>query len=327
MNKILVTGGCGFIGSHFIRYAMSHFPSCSIVNLDKLTYSGNAQNLRDIASSRRYQFVKGDINDRILVETAAKGVDAIINFAAETHVDRSIDDGEVFIRTNVSGVHALLEVTKSLQIPVLLHVSTDEVYGSIARGAAREDCRLNPSNPYSASKAAADLLIMSYWNTYRIPVRIVRPTNNYGPHQYPEKVIPLFVTNLIENKPLPLYGSGKNTRNWLNVQDTCCAISLVLEKGQNGEVYNVSGNSEIENIGLAKKLLSMFDKKSDAIQTVEDRPGHDLRYSVNDKKIQKLGFKPQVQFEDGLKETVEWYKKNETWWKPLKLDKYTVKLG
>ncbi len=316
--KLLVTGGAGFIGSNFIRYILTKHPSYSVVNLDKLTYAGNLENLRDIEADPRYRFIQGDICDAALVREIARGVDAIVNFAADTHVDRSIIDAGDFIRTDVFGTFTLLEAVKELRIPRYLQISTDEVYGSIQRGAFRESDPLNPSNPYSASKAGGDLLARAYGTTYKLPVIITRSSNNFGPYQYPEKIIPLFITNALEDRPLPLYGDGKNVRDWLYVLDNCAAIDLVLRKGQDGEVYNIGGGTEVENLVLTRQILRLLGKPESLIQPVKDRPGHDRRYALDCHKLRALGWKPAHAFGEALAETVEWYRSHESWWRPLK---------
>jgi len=325
MSKLLITGGAGFIGSNFIRHYLASHPQDSVVNLDKLTYAGNPANLRDVELNSRYSFVRGDIADEALVRECMKGADGVINFAAETHVDRSISDPYAFVRTNYLGVSVLLETARALKVRRFLQISTDEVYGSIREGSFTEDSPLAPSSPYSASKAAADLLVQSYWVTYRFPVLIVRSANNFGPNQYPEKVIPLFITNLIEGKKVPLYAKGENVRDWLFVEDNCRAIDLVFRKGKEGEVYNIAAGNELRNIDLARKLLTFFNKGEDAIQSVADRPGHDFRYSVNAAKLCALGFRLESGFDEALSKTVSWYRANEAWWKPLKDNPFTKK--
>ncbi len=316
--KILVTGGAGFIGSNFIRYLLAKYLSYSVINLDKLTYAGNLENLRGVEPDSRYRFVHGDICDAALVREAARGVDAIINFAAESHVDRSIMAAGEFIRTDVFGTFTLLEMVKELRVSRYVQCSTDEVYGSIERGASNETDPLAPSNPYSASKAGGDLLALSYWKTHRLPVLITRASNNFGPFQYPEKVIPLFITNALDDLPLPLYGDGKNVRDWLYVLDHCAAIDLVLHKGGEGEVYNVGAGTEVENIALTRKILALLEKPESLIQPVPDRPGHDRRYALDSSKIRALGWQPAHGFDRALRETVEWYRAHEAWWRPLK---------
>jgi dTDP-glucose 4,6-dehydratase len=316
--KILVTGGAGFIGSNFVRYLLTKHPDYSVVNLDKLTYAGNLANLRDVERDPRYRFVHGDICDTPLVQEVVGGVDAIVNLAAETHVDRSIIGAGEFIRTDVLGTFTLLEAAKERRVPRFVHCSTDEVYGSIERGAFTETDSLNPSNPYSASKAGGDLLALAYWKTHRLPVLITRSSNNFGPYQYPEKVIPLFITNALEDLPLPLYGDGKNVRDWLYVLDHCAAIDLALHAGTEGEVYNVGGVTEVPNVALTRKILALLGKPESLIQPVPDRPAHDRRYALDAAKIRALGWRPTYDFETALRETVEWYRAHEAWWRPLK---------
>ena len=315
---MLVTGGSGFIGSNFVRHVLRAHADDTVVNLDKLTYAGNPANLADLADNPRYTFVKGDICDGALVREIARGVDAVVNFAAESHVDRSILDPDAFLRTGVHGVFTLLEAVRELRIPRLLHVSTDEVYGSIAEGSADEQAPLAPTSPYSAAKAGGDLLALAYAHTHGTPVVITRSSNNFGPYQYPEKVIPLFVTNAIDNEPLPLYGDGKNVRDWLYVIDNCEAIDLVLRRGRDGEVYNIGGGHEVENVALTHDILRLTGKPDTLIKQVKDRPGHDRRYSVDCAKVRALGWQPRHVFADALAETVAWYRAHEAWWRPLK---------
>ena len=316
--RLLVTGGAGFIGSNFVRYVLAAHPGDSIVNLDKLTYAGNLENLRDVEANPRYRFVKGDICDAPVVREAMRGADAVVHFAAETHVDRSNRGADDFLRTNVMGTFTLLEAAREQRVGRFLAVSTDEVYGSIATGAARESDPLNPSNPYSASKAAADLLVRAYWTTHRLPVLITRSSNNFGPYQYPEKVIPLFVTNALEDRALPLYGDGRNVRDWLYVLDNCAAIDLVLRRGADGEIYNVGGAAEVENVTLTRRILALLGKPESLITPVADRPGHDRRYALDSGKIRALGWMPAATFDAALAATVEWYRTHEAWWKPIK---------
>ncbi len=316
--KILVTGGAGFIGSNFVRHVLAAHPDDAVVNLDKLTYAGNLENLRDIEKDPRYRFVHGDICDRAQIRKTMQGVDAVVHFAAETHVDRSNTGAAEFLSTNVTGTFTLLEAARELKVRRFVAIGTDEVYGSIAKGAARELDPLNPSNPYSASKAAADLLAKAYWTTHRLPVIVTRSSNNFGPYQYPEKVIPLFITNAIEDKALPLYGDGKNVRDWLYVLDNCAAIDLVLRKGKEGEIYNIGGSHEVENILLTRQVLHLVGKPETLITPVADRPGHDRRYALDSSKMRGLGWKPAHTFAAALEATVEWYKGHEAWWKPIK---------
>jgi len=316
--KLLVTGGAGFIGSNFVRHVLREHPDDRVVNLDKLTYAGNPANLADIARDPRYAFVQGDVCDATLVRDVLPGVDAVVNFAAESHVDRSLVEPDAFLKTDVFGVFTLLEAVRELKIPRFLHISTDEVYGSVAEGSSSEQHPLRPSNPYSASKAAGDLLALSYWRTHGVPVVITRSSNNFGPYQYPEKVVPLFITNAIDDQPLPLYGDGRNVRDWLYVLDNCAAIDLVLRRGRDGEVYNIGGGHEVENVVLTREILRYTGKPETLIRRVTDRPGHDRRYSVDSTKIAGLGWAPRHPFAAALETTVRWYREHETWWRPLK---------
>ncbi|MBI2144035.1 dTDP-glucose 4,6-dehydratase [Candidatus Woesearchaeota archaeon] len=316
--KAFVTGGMGFIGSNFIRHLLSSRSGVEVVNFDKLTYAGNVNNLKDIANSPGYRFVKGDICDAAAVETAMKGCDVVVNFAAESHVDRSISDAQPFIRTNYVGSYVLLEVAKKLGIRRFIQVSTDEVYGSRQKGFFSENDKLSPSSAYSASKAAADLLALSYFTTHKQPVVVVRSSNNFGPFQYPEKLIPLFIANAMENKPLPVYGDGLYRRDWLFVEDNCEAIALVMEKGEPGEIYNIGGGNEHANIDVTAAILKALGRPKSLISYVEDRKGHDRRYAIDSAKIKKLGWKPRHRFEDALQATVQWYADNEWWWRPLR---------
>lgn len=317
--RLLVTGGAGFIGSNFIRYIIKKYPQYKIINLDKLTYAGNLDNLKDIENNSNYTFVKGDICDIRLVDELTKDVEAIVNFAAESHVDRSIIDASDFIRTNIDGTYNLLEATKRHKISRLIHCSTDEIYGSIDEGSFKETSPLSPSSPYAASKAAADMVVHSYRVTFNLPTIVARSSNNFGPYQYPEKIIPLFITNALENKPLPLYGDGMNVRDWLYVIDNCEAIDLILHKGKEGEIYNIGGGNELKNIDLTRMVLKILGKPESLIQPVKDRPGHDRRYSLDCSKIEKeLGWTPGFDFERALEETVKWYVDNQWWWKKLR---------
>ena len=316
--KLLVTGGAGFIGSNFIRHVLREHPVDRVVNLDKLTYAGNPANLADVQRDPRYAFVHGDICDAALVREVLHGVDAVVNFAAESHVDRSLVEPDGFLRTDVFGVFTLLEAVRELKTPRVVHVSTDEVYGSVAQGSSTEQDPLRPSNPYSASKAAGDLLALAYWRTHGVPVVITRSSNNFGPHQYPEKVVPLFITNALDDQPLPLYGDGRHVRDWLYVLDNCAAIDLVLRRGRDGEVYNVGGGHEVENVVLTREILRLTGKPDSLIRRVTDRPGHDRRYSVDSTKVGQLGWAPRHPFPSALETTVRWYREHETWWRPLK---------
>ncbi|WP_432703745.1 dTDP-glucose 4,6-dehydratase [Methanothermobacter thermautotrophicus] len=322
MEKILVTGGAGFIGSNFIRYMLREHPY-HIINLDALTYCGNLENLRGVEDDPRYTFVKGSITDRKLVDGIIKDVDAVINFAAESHVDRSIEDPGIFIKTNVLGTQTLLEASRRHGIERFIQISTDEVYGSLEKGYFTEETPLAPNSPYSASKASADLLARAYHRTYGLPVNITRCSNNYGPYQFPEKLIPLMITNALENKPLPVYGDGLNVRDWIHVQDHCRAVDLVLHRGRAGEVYNIGGNSERRNIEIVELILSELGRDESLIRFVEDRPGHDRRYAIDATKIRnELGWKPLYSFEDGIRETIRWYIDNREWWENIKSGEY-----
>lgn len=325
MKRLFVTGGCGFIGSNFIRFFLKNRPQWGVINLDKLSYSGNLENTRDFEKKPGYEFVRGDICDKKLVAKLMARASAVVHFAAETHVDRSIEGADDFLRTNVLGTASMLEASLACRIERFVHMSTDEVYGSIEKGKAVENSLLEPNSPYSASKAAADLLVRSFRVTHKHPAMIVRCTNNFGPFQFPEKVIPLFVTNLLENKTVPLYGSGKNRRDWIFVEDACRAVLLVLEKGEKGQIYNVGSDHEMSNLELTRALLKRLGKDESMIRRVQDRPGHDIRYALNFNKIKKIGFKPLWNFDKGLETTIDWYRTNEWWWRPLKQDKFTVK--
>jgi dTDP-glucose 4,6-dehydratase len=318
--NLLVTGGCGFIGSNFIRYMLEHHPDDNIWNLDKLTYAGNQQNLKDIDHSPNYSFIKGDICDHILVDSIMGNnkIDTIVHFAAETHVDRSISGPSDFIQTNISGTFTLLENALHHGIERYIQVSTDEVYGSIRNGSFREMDNLNPSSPYSASKASGDLLASSYYTTFGLPVIITRCTNNYGPYQYPEKLIPLFTTNLIEGKSVPVYGSGLNIRDWLYVLDHCSAIDFLLSHGKGGEIYNIAGNQEKNNLEITYMILDILKKDESSIEYVTDRKGHDFRYSLDCGKLRSLGWQPSFSFREAMEQTISWYMDNEWWWRPLK---------
>lgn len=316
--KLLITGGAGFIGSHFIRYMFKHHPDYHITNLDKLTYAGNLENLRDIERHSNYRFVQGDICDPDALSPLAKEVDVIINFAAETHVDRSILNPGGFIQTDVYGTYVLMESARKHRHRLYIQVSTDEVYGSIEDGAFTEESPLRPNSPYAASKAAGDLLVLSYVRTYGFPAIITRSSNNFGPCQYPEKAIPLFITNALEDKPLPLYGDGLNVRDWIYVLDNCAAIDLILHKGETGHVYNIGGGNELTNIELTRLILEGLDKSETLIQRVSDRPGHDRRYALDCSRIATLGFNPRHTFSEALRSTVRWYQENSAWWQKIK---------
>jgi dTDP-glucose 4,6-dehydratase len=318
--RLLVTGGCGFIGSNFIRHILSKYPAYRIVNFDALTYAGNPENLKDIQGDARYAFVKGKIEDAALVSDLVQGADCVIHFAAESHVDRSIVDAQPFLTTNVMGAYVMLTASREAGTKRFIHISTDEVYGTLGdEGKFTEGTPLRPNSPYSASKASGDMLVRAYHETYGFPAIIVRPSNNYGPYQYPEKFIPLMITNLLENRTIPVYGEGRNVRDWLFVGDACSAIDLILHKGRDGEVYNVGGNAERKNIDIARKVLEMMGKDERAITYVADRPGHDYRYALDNSKIEReLGWTPSTDVEKGLEATILWYRENEWWWKPLK---------
>ena len=320
LKKILVTGGAGFIGSNFIRYLLNEHEDIQIINLDILTYAGSITNLADIMDDKRHTFVHGSINDeRLLTNLFRNNIDYIVNFAAESHVDRSIQDSLIFTKTNILGTHVLLEVARKHGIKKFIQVSTDEVYGSLGKeGFFTEISPLNPSNPYSASKASADLICLSYYKTYKLPILITRCCNNYGPYQFPEKLIPLMTIKAIKEEKLPVYGNGENIREWIHVIDHCRAIDAIINYGNAGEIYNISTRQNEMNINIVKKILQLLNRTEDLIQFVEDRPGHDFRYALDNTKITKeLGWKPIYDLESGLKETVVWYKENEKWWEKL----------
>ena len=326
--KILVTGGCGFIGSNFIRYFLKSYPDDVLINVDKLTYAGNLENLSDLSHSPRYHFIRGDIADACrMEELISQGVDAIINFAAESHVDRSIEDPNAFIKTNVFGTFVLLEAVRKV-FPArkvrFLHISTDEVYGSLGEtGVFTEEMPLAPNSPYSASKASADMLVRAYHQTYGLPASVTRCSNNFGPYQFPEKLIPLLISNAIEDKGLPIYGDGLHVRDWIYVEDHCRALDTVLHHGREGEVYNIGGRNELPNLYVAKTILDKLGKPHSLIRFVTDRPGHDRRYAIDFSKIEKeLGWKPSVPFEEGISRTVEWYETHREWWKKVKTGEY-----
>lgn len=316
-----MTGGCGFIGSNFIRHLLNKYKDYEIINLDKLTYAGNLENLKDIKDNKHYQFAKGDICSKSIVEKVMKNIDVVINFAAETHVDRSILDAGNFVKTDTLGVYTLLRVANKYNIKKFIQISTDEVYGSIEKGSFREDDKLEPNSPYASSKAGADLIARVFYKTFKVPVIITRSTNNYGPYQFPEKLIPLFITNLIEEKKVSLYGDGLNVRDWLYVLDNCEAIDFILHYGRIGEIYNIGSGIEKTNLEITKILLKLLGKDETFISYVnftEDRLGHDKRYSLDCNKIRVLGWEPKDDFEKAIRTTVQWYKRNTSWWKPLK---------
>ena len=328
--KILVTGGAGFIGSNFVRMALtskfSNFDVESLIVLDLLTYAGDEENLAPIANDKRFKFVKGDIRDLELTKRLMSHSDQVVHLAAESHVDRSIEGGSDFVSTNVMGTQVLLDAARNSNIKRFVHVSTDEVYGSISEGSWPEDHPLLPNSPYSASKAGSDLLVRAYNRTHKLDTVITRCSNNYGQYQFPEKVMPLFITNVIEGKKVPLYGNGLNVRDWLHVDDHCRGIALALTIGKAGEVYNIGGGTELTNVELTHKILNAMGVGEEFIQPVEDRKGHDLRYSVDISKINsQLGYSPQVNFEEGLLQTIEWYKNNEAWWRKHKQSAPAIK--
>ena len=319
MVEVLVTGGAGFIGSNFVRYALNHHQDWRVTTLDKLTYAGRRENLHDVIDHPRHTFAQGDIADRPVSGPLVEQSQLVVHFAAETHVDRSILAAGEFIRTDVEGTFVLLEAARRAKnLRRFVQVSTDEVYGSIATGASRETDELKPRNPYAASKAGADRLAYSYWATYNVPVVITRASNNYGPYQFPEKVIPLFVTNAIDDIAVPLYGDGRNVRDWLHVEDHCRAIDLLIADGADGEVYNIGGGNDVMNVDLTTRILGSLGKPLSLIRPVADRPGHDRRYCLDTSKLRSLGWAPQVPFEQGLRDTVDWYRANEWWWRPIK---------
>ena len=319
MVEVLVTGGAGFIGSNFVRHALAAHPDWRVTTLDKLTYAGRRENLHDVMTHERHAFVHGDIVDAAVSGPLVERSNIVVHFAAETHVDRSIMAAGEFIRTDVEGTFVLLEAARRAPgLKRFVQISTDEVYGSVATGTSRETDELRPRNPYSASKAGADRLAYSYWATHDVPVIITRASNNYGPYQFPEKVIPLFVTNLVDNIPVPLYGDGHNVRDWLHVLDHCGAIDLLLEKASNGEVYNIGGGNEVMNVELTHRILDTLGKPRSLITPVPDRLGHDRRYCLDTAKLRSLGWSPRVSFDQGLRDTVDWYRANEWWWRPIK---------
>ncbi|AEF95431.1 dTDP-glucose 4,6-dehydratase [Desulfotomaculum nigrificans CO-1-SRB] len=325
MKKILVTGGAGFIGSNFIKYMLDKYPEYKIINLDLLTYAGNLENLAEVENLPNYTFVKGDICDGSLVnQLVSEGVNYIINFAAESHVDRSIEDPGIFIRTNVMGTQILLDAALKNKIYKFVQISTDEVYGSLGEtGYFTEETPLAPNSPYSASKAGADMLVRAYYETFKLPVNITRCSNNYGPYQFPEKLIPLIIANAQEDKEIPVYGDGLNVRDWLHVIDHCCAIDAVLHRGKPGEVYNIGGNNERKNIEIVKTILEILNKPESLIKFVTDRPGHDRRYAIDATKIKKeLEWEPSYPFEKGIKETIRWYLENKEWLDKVRQGEY-----
>ena len=319
MTNVLVTGGAGFIGSNFVKWAHARHADWHITTLDKLTYAGRLENLREVSDSPRHTFVKGDIADAAVAAPLVQDAEVVVHFAAETHVDRSIQHAGDFITTDIFGTFVLLEAARdSKRLRRFIQISTDEVYGSVPTGHSRETDELKPRNPYSASKAGADRLAYSYFATYGVPVVITRASNNYGPNQFPEKVIPLFITNAIDEKSLPLYGDGLNVRDWLHVDDHCTGIDLLIDHGVSGEVYNIGGGNEVKNVDLTHRILELAGRPASLITPVADRLGHDRRYALDTGKLRQLGWAPQVPFDRGLAETVAWYRANEWWWRPLK---------
>lgn len=319
--KLLVTGGAGFIGSNFIHYWLNKYQGDEIINLDSLTYAGNLENLSDLANNSRYRFIKGDISDAQIVSQAMTGVDVVVHFAAESHVDRSIVDSTNFIRTNIEGTRSLLEAARSLGNIRFHHISTDEVFGALALDDApfNEHSPYDPRSPYSASKAASDHLVRAYFHTYKLPITISNCSNNYGPYQFPEKLIPLFITNLLDQKKLPLYGSGLNVRDWIHVDDHNRGVDLIIQKGKIGETYCLGGNSEKNNLEMSRLILQLMGYGEEMIEHVSDRLGHDLRYAIDFSKAKKdLAWEPEIKLEDGLVKTIDWYKSHESWWRPLK---------
>ncbi len=315
--RLLVTGGAGFIGSNFVRYMLDKYPDIEIINFDKLGYGSNLNNIKDL-DKERHKFIKGDINDYNTISEIIKNVDGIVHFAAETHVDRSISNPYSFIESNILGIYTILESIRKKNPEInFVYISTDEVYGDILEGSFTENSRLMPSSPYSASKAAGDMLVLGYSRTYNLNVKIVRCTNNYGPYQFPEKLIPKTIIRALNDLKIPIYGTGENVRDWLYVEDHCRGIDTVLNKGEKKEIYNISANSEKKNIEVVKTILSILNKDDNMIEFVDDRPGHDVRYSLNSDKLRELGWKPKYNFEEGISKTVNWYMDNKWWWEPL----------
>ena len=321
-KRLLVTGGAGFIGSAFVRRVLERHPEVTVTVLDKLTYAGNLANLEPVAAESRYRFVQGDIADARVVEELAPDVDAIVNFAAESHVDRSIEEPDAFIRTDVYGTFVLLEAARRHRHQRYLQISTDEVYGHVPEGSSVETDPLQPRSPYSASKSGGDLLVGAYHTTYGVPTLLTRASNNFGPYQYPEKVVPLFITNAMDDEPLPLYGDGLQIRDWLYVDDHCDALETVLADGVPGQTYNVGGGNELTNLELTRTILELLGKPMSLVRSVPDRAGHDRRYSVDSTKLRDLGWTPAHTFADALQATVDWYLANEDWWRPLKSGEY-----
>jgi dTDP-glucose 4,6-dehydratase len=321
MVEVVVTGGAGFIGSNFVHHALEAHPDWRVTTLDKLTYAGRRENLQDLEAHPRHRFVHGDVADASVASPLVRNADIVVHFAAETHVDRSLMSAAEFIRTDVHGTFVLLDAAREApRLRRFVQISTDEVYGSVPDGASRESDELRPRNPYAASKAGADRLAYSYWASYRVPVVITRASNNYGPRQYPEKIIPLFITNAIDKRPLPLYGDGLNVRDWLHVDDHCRALDLLIETGRPGETYNIGGGNAVTNLDLTHRILDRLERPASLILPVADRPGHDRRYCLDTAKLRALGWEPRTAFEAGLNATVDWYATNEWWWRPIKED-------
>jgi dTDP-glucose 4,6-dehydratase len=321
--RLLVTGGAGFIGSNFIRYMLSKYREIEISNLDSLSYSGRLENLLDVRNDKRYTFIHGNIQDKKIVEEILrKDIDVLVNFAAETHVDRSVKEADPFVLTDVYGTYVLMEATRKYDVKKIVQISTDEVYGSIKKGSFDESAPLNPSSPYAASKASGDLIAQSFYKTYNLNVTTTRSSNNFGPYQYPEKLIPKFILRALQNQPLPLYGTGKQTRDWIYVFDNCEALDLIIEKGKPGEIYNIAAGNEYSNLEITRLILRITERPEKLIRFVADRPGHDSRYSLDITKVKRLKWKTKNEFDKSLKETVEWYEKNEWWWRPLLKDDF-----
>jgi dTDP-glucose 4,6-dehydratase len=315
--KILVTGGAGFIGSNYVRWVLAHTDD-EVVVYDALTYAGNLSTLRDVSDDPRYSFVHGNICDPATLEPALAGCDALVHFAAESHVDRSISGPDDFIHTNCFGTNVVMDAARRLEVARVVHIGTDEVYGSVEVGSSKETDPLEPRSPYSASKAGSDLIALSYQSTYDVPVIVTRSSNNFGPYQFPEKLMPLFVTNLLEGEKVPLYGDGMNVRDWCYVEDNCAGIDLVLHAGVPGQVYNIGGGNEVQNLTITHRILELLGKDTGLIRFVTDRPGHDRRYAIDCSKLKALGWSPEVPFEAGLARTVDWYAGNPEWWRPIK---------
>lgn len=320
MKKLLVTGGAGFIGSNFVRHMLSKRDDCEIIVLDALTYAGHLENLEDVNDDPRYRFVKGDIRSAEDVDGPVAEADIVINFAAESHVDRSIYDPEAFITTDVMGVYTLMEAARKHGVEKFIQISTDEVYGDVEEGFSQETDSVSPNSPYSATKTGGELLARAYWRTYGVPVVITRGSNTYGPYQQPEKLVPLFVSNAIDDKPLPVYGDGMQIRDWLHVLDHCTGVETVMDKGEPGEIYNIGGNNQRPNVEIIRMILEVTGKGESLIKHVEDRPGHDRRYALDSTKLLNMGWPRAHDFETGMRETIRWYMDNEAWWRKIKED-------